>query len=378
MRMSSRIIALAAGWILLWAGAAHAAQSTDGDSLVYYRAKVTAIDQDQGTLSARYLNGPNADKLVTAQTAGLNSYSDITLPTYKVGDTVIVSTSTLSTGTAEVAVVDQYRLPFGLIILAVVIGLAILFAGWRGIGAVMGLLISLSVISVYTIPQLLDGHSPYVVAFVSCFVIALFGIYLAHGFSRRTTIALISTFLTLFLAAAASSLAVVIDHLNGIGSEDISYLHQQLPNVNLQGVLFAGIMIGVLGVLDDITVGQAAAVDELLKANPKLSWQQLYKRALSVGREHIASLINTLVLAYVGTSFVFIMYAAAMQNLPIWLTLNSEIVSEEIVRSLLGSIALILAVPLATLLSAYFLAHPVGLSSIRERRMKSQARQAGN
>jgi len=134
-------------------------------------------------------------------------------------------------------------------------------------------------------------------------------------------------------------------------------LHQQLPALDIQGVLLAGITIGVLGVLDDISIGQAAAVDELRKANKKLSWQELYWRGIRVGREHIASLINTLVLAYAGGSFVFIAYVVAVLNLPLWLTLNSELVMEEIVRSLVGSLALILAVPIATLASAYLLTH---------------------
>jgi uncharacterized membrane protein len=343
----------------------------DASSLTYYQAKIVAAGAEPGSWTVRYLDGPHTGQTVSGQTTGLNSYADITLPTYHVGDDVIVAVSPIQLGTPVVSIVDHYRLPFALIILAVAIGLAILFAGWRGIGSAAGLLISLVVITAYTIPQILHGASPYTVAFVSCFVIALIGIYLAHGFSPRTTIALVSTYLTLGVAALATAVSLGISQLNGISGEDISYLHQQLPALNIQGLLFAGIMIGVLGVLDDITVGQAAAVDELRKANPKLGTRQLYARALSIGREHIASLINTLVLAYVGTSFIFIMYVAAVQNLPLWITLNSELVSEEIIRSLLGSIALILAVPIATLLSAYFLPR---IASYKFKRLRAMPR----
>jgi uncharacterized membrane protein len=184
------------------------------------------------------------------------------------------------------------------------------------------------------------------------------GIFVAHGFSCRTGLALLATYATLLIAAILSAVAIGVVRLNGIATEDAAYLHQQMPFLNIQGVLLAGIMIGVLGVLDDITVGQAAAVDEIRRANSKLSWRELYERGIHVGREHISSLINTLVLAYAGSSFVFVVYVAAVLNLPIWLTLNSELVMEEVVRSLVGSFALILAVPIATFLSAYFLSRP--------------------
>ncbi len=344
--------------LLFWAMPAFADQT----SLSYYRAKIvaTAAQSDsssQAAISIQILNGPDTGKIVSAGTVGFNSSSDLTMPIYHTGDIVVIvrTPSIDKPGGPTYSVLDHYRLPTAGLLLSIVIVLAVIFAGWRGLGSIIGLAISLAVIGGFVVPQILQGRNPYPIALGGSFIIAGLGIYFAHGFSRRTTLALISTYLTLLLAAGVSILAVSAAHLNGIATEDTSYLHQQVPNLNLQGLLLGGIMIGVLGVLDDITVGQAAIVEQLHHASPSLNWRELYRRAMKVGREHISSLINTLVLAYAGTSLIFIVYVAAVLNLPLWFTLNSELVMEEIVRSLIGSLALILAVPIATLLAGYFL-----------------------
>ena len=328
----------------------------------YYLAKVLSVAQvnatnPEGLLTVKLLQGPRQGMVLSVPATGLYSASDIALPTYKSNDTVVVTSTLLPNGQAQYSVIDHWRLPVAIVVLAVVVLFAVLIAGWRGIGSLLGLVVSLAVIGGYILPSILHGANAELVSLIGCCGIATMSIYLAHGFSRRTTISLASVYLTLALSIGASIIVVKAANLNGIATEDASYLHQQLPALDIQGVLLAGITIGVLGVLDDISIGQAAAVDELRKANKKLSWQELYWRGIRVGREHIASLINTLVLAYAGGSFVFIAYVVAVLNLPLWLTLNSELVMEEIVRSLVGSLALILAVPIATLASAYLLTH---------------------
>jgi uncharacterized membrane protein len=336
--------------------------SSSGQSYFHGRVISTSSPSQNGsigTMRVQLTDGPDKGQTVSATATGLNSYSDITLPQYHSGDSVIIATSQDTSHYTAYSVIDEYRLPSAIILVLAVVLLAVVFAGWRGIGSIVGLGISVLIIGGFILPQILNGQNPYTITIIGSFMIATCGIFFAHGPSKRTLLALISTCITLILATALSTIAVLVTHLNGIATEDISYLHQQLPTLNIQGLLFGGIIIGVLGVLDDITVGQSAVVDELRKANSGLTWRQLYAQALSVGREHIASLINTLVLAYIGTSMVFVFYIAAVQNLPIWLTLNSELVMEEIVRSLVGSLALILAVPISTLLAALFLpAHP--------------------
>jgi uncharacterized membrane protein len=182
-------------------------------------------------------------------------------------------------------------------------------------------------------------------------------IYLAHGFSKKTTIALISTFLTLILTGALSTLFVHMTFLSGLGSDD-AYALQIGPEakINFRGLLLGGILIGTLGVLDDVTTGLSASVFELYKANPKISFGQLLKSGLAIGREHISSLVNTLVLAYAGASLpIFLTLVLNPNNYPLWSILNSELIVEEIVRTLAGSIGLVAAVPLTTFLATIYI-----------------------
>ncbi|MEK9181053.1 MAG: YibE/F family protein, partial [Patescibacteria group bacterium] len=125
-------------------------------------------------------------------------------------------------------------------------------------------------------------------------------------------------------------------------------------NLDLRGLLLAGIIVGALGVLDDTTTVQAATVEELKQANPAFTFADLYRGGLSVGREHITSLVNTLVLAYLGSQLLIFILFYAGPNQPLWVTLNSEFIGEEIIRTLVGSATIILAVPITTLLAAWY------------------------
>lgn len=342
-------------------GSSDTAFAATDTGMQYCRGKVVSVAPlaagSQPSVQVELLNCSDKGRVVPAMSTGMNSAADLALPTYRAGDVVVLGIDRQDGGAAaQYALLDHYRLPQAAGWLVMVVVLGIVFAGLRGLGSVAGLGMSLVVIGGFVIPQVLHGGNPYVITLVASFVIATLGIYCAHGLSRRTTLALAGIYLTLIMVVGLSALAVHLSNLNGVASEDISYLHQQLPALDLQGLLFGGIMLGVVGVLDDIAVGQAAAVGELHKANGQLTWRELYSRGLMIGREHIASLITTLVLAYAGSAMVFVVYVAAVQNLPWWLVLNSELVMEEVIRSLVGSAALILAVPITTGLAAYFLA----------------------
>jgi uncharacterized membrane protein len=178
-------------------------------------------------------------------------------------------------------------------------------------------------------------------------------ISLAHGFHKRTFLAILSTAITLHLALALGWISVSFSKLFGLGSEDAVFLSfGEFSNIDLKGLLLGAIVIGSLGVLDDITTAQTATIEEIHKANPKLNFTELYTRGLSVGKEHIASLVNTLILAYVGASFP-ILILLVTSTTPLWVTLNNEFMAEEIVRTLIGSITLITAVPISTVLAAW-------------------------
>ena len=261
-------------------------------------------------------------------------------------------------------VYEPYRLNSLLYLVLFFLLFIIFVAGKRGIGAVVGLLISIAVIGFYIIPQILAGQDPLLVCILGSFAILLTSTYVAHGISVKTTVAVVSTAVSLLFAAFISIFFVGALHIFGLGSEDIYNLQLGNQNpINPKGLLLGSILIGTLGALNDITTTQAITIFTFVKENPKQKLLDLFEKGMDIGKEHIASLINTLVLAYAGSSLaVFIFFSLNPANLPWWVILNNEATIEEIVRSLAGSAALILAVPLTTLLAAWIaLKKPFGI-----------------
>lgn len=312
------------------------------------------VSTPQGTFQAVTLeieNGKNQTQVVE-----INHGENVSIreeQKVEPGDKVVVIQSENPQGVTY-SIIDHYRLPgLGLITL-LFLGLAVLLGRRKALMSVLGLIVSIGVLIYFILPQIATGSNPLLISFVGAVFIAVCSLSLAHGFEQRTRIALVSTLITLGLSALLSMGFVSLARLTGLGSDDALYLtFGPLEHVNLKGILLGGILIGALGVLDDITTAQAAAVDEIRKANPKLSFHELYRRGLSVGREHIASLINTLVLAYAGASLPLFLLLTSDRSQPLWMILNSEFLGEEIVRTLVGSTTLLLAVPITTGLAAY-------------------------
>ena len=219
--------------------------------------------------------------------------------------------------------------------------------------ALVGLAITIFIIATYVIPQISKGGNPFLISFIGTIAIASTSLFLAHGFKKRTGIAFVSILITIGIAMLLAYTFVSIAHLYGLGSEEAFFLQSAPAGLfNLRGLLLGGMIIGVLGVLDDIATAQAAVVHELYLANPSFGFRELYRRGSSVGKEHITSLVNTLVLVYTGASFPLLLLFT-IYDTPLWVTANSEIIVEEIVRMLVGSISLIFAVPITTALAAY-------------------------
>lgn len=324
------------------------------DGVDYWRAEVVSTKgHEQGQREVRLLGGPQSSKTAQATVGSLVGSLDLSPPSYVPGDKVLVS-ATDNTGGVGYAIIDYYRMPAAIWLFVLVLILAVIFAGWRGLGALVGLVLSVVVLVQFLIPQILQGSAPYLVTAIGIMIISLPGIYIAHGISRRTSVALVSTYITLLVAVGLSIVAVKITQLSGVSTENIWFLSQTMPELNIRGLLLCGLLISLVGILDDITVGQSAAIYELKQANPKLTTRELYRRGLRIGREHIASLINTLVLVYVGASLLFIVYLSVAFPYPLLVMLNSEMIMEEIVRALVGSASLILAVPITTFLAAWY------------------------
>ncbi|MDQ1446305.1 MAG: hypothetical protein QOI20_2769 [Acidimicrobiaceae bacterium] len=225
-------------------------------------------------------------------------------------------------------------------------------ARWRGIAALIGLGITGAVLLRFTIPAILEGESPVAVSLTAGAVILFVVLYLAHGFNGRTTTALLGTLASLGLTAVLASGFVAASHLSGLSSEEATYVQFLTDKVSVTGLLLAGVVIGALGVLNDVTVTQASAVWEIHAANPTRGMRALYRSGMRVGRDHIASVVDTLVLAYAGASLpLLIIFTFSGQHAGTVLT--SDVVAEEVVRALVGSIGLIASVPITTALAAF-------------------------
>jgi uncharacterized membrane protein len=239
-----------------------------------------------------------------------------------------------------------------MLILAALFALVVLaFARWRGALSLAGLAISLAIVLIFVVPAILDGKSPLLVAVVGSMAVALTTIPLAHGWGPKSLAALLGTAGSLVLTALLAVLFTNLTHLTGLSSEEAIFLQIGNSDVSLQGLLLAGMVIGALGVLDDVTISQASTVLALRRANPTLRARRLFGLAMDVGRDHVSATVNTLVLAYVGASLPILLLFSAT-DLGVSDALNLEVVAKEIVATLVGSIGLIAAVPITTGLAA--------------------------
>lgn len=275
----------------------------------------------------------------------------------KKNDTILLSEQSLPTGQTQYIVIDKYRLGniafiFFLFFLAV-----ILVGGIQGLTSLLGMIFSLIIVISFIVPNILVGRNPLLISIIGSFIIMLVSIYLAHGINIKTHLAIISTFITLVLSGILSVVFVNMALLSGLGSEEAySLILSQTAQINFKGLLLGGIIIGALGILDDVTTTQSAALFQLYEVNSKLSFEELFRRGIAIGKEHVAATVNTLVLAYAGSSLaLFLVFYISGKNQPLWMIINSEIVAEEIIRALAGSTGLILAVPITTLLTVYYL-----------------------
>ncbi|MFC4148757.1 YibE/F family protein [Micromonospora mangrovi] len=301
-----------------------------------------------GTVTVRVGQGPDAGRQVeTPVPAGPGA------PRVEVGDDIVlvelIDPADPATKTYNIA---EHQRGGPLVWVAALFALAIVaFGRWRGLAALAGLAASFAILLGFVLPGIGAGQSPLLVAIVGSALIMFVVLYLTHGITAQTSVAVLGTLGSLVLTGLLGSLATAATHLTGFGSEDATTLSMFQGDVDLHGLLLAGIIIGSLGVLDDVTVTQAATVTELAHANPGLSRVQLYRAATRVGRAHIASTVNTIVLAYAGASLPLLLLLVA-DSRPVGQILTSEFMAQEIVRSAVATIGLIAAVPLTTGLAA--------------------------
>jgi uncharacterized membrane protein len=349
------------GLVALWPkGDAPKLQFTEGTAIdTTYTAEVTATRDyvcpgfGSGTcqkLDLELESGPDDGQTITVENPTGPGFS-----TFSAGDKLRLAKAELppqavQAGVNPYSIVDYERKPPLLWLALGFSALVILFGRLRGAMSLIGLGLSLLIVLAFVVPALLRDSSPLAVALVGSMAVMLTTIPLAHGLGPKSLAAIAGTAVSLFLVVGLAIAFTHWTHLTGASSEEAATLSANNQGIDLQALLIAGMVIGALGVLDDVTISQASTVMALRAANPDLALGQLFRRAIDVGRDHVSATVNTLVLAYVGTSLVTLLVFGSGQ-IGVLDAINLETIASVVVATLVGSIGLICAVPITTALA---------------------------
>ena len=308
----------------------------------------TDTQHDNQTIKVKILEGVEMNKEVTLD----NDYIDL-----KKDEVFYLKHTTGSLdGTNYYSVEGPYRIPQLMILVGLFLLAVLVFGGIQGIRGIISLAGSLLLIMYVLLPGILHGFSPLLVTIGVSSLIIIVGSYITHGFNKTTSSAVLGMILTVSVTGLLAYWAVSFTKLTGFNTEEVSYLNlNSRGGIDVIGLLLGGIMIGLLGVLYDIAIGQAITVEELLRIAPHVEKKTIYQRAIRIGREHIGALVNTLAIAYVGVSLPLLLLFTQGGTESVWVTMNREIFSTEIVRTMIGSIGLVLAVPITTMVSMWLL-----------------------
>jgi len=304
-------------------------------------------------LEMRLTEGPHARETVIVEHG---QFSQVNVPPYSVGDRLLLSEQVTGDGEVTYYVVDAVRRD-ALMLLAVVFAVLTIVVGkWRGAASLVGLAFSFLVIFFFVLPRITAGGDPIAITIAAAVIIVPVSFYISHGVNRKTTSAVVGTLIALVVTGIIARVATDAAQLTGFSSDEAMFLQAAAATpYNMRGLLMSSIIIGLLGVLDDVTVSQAAVVNQLRRVSPDMSIGESFSRAMDVGTDHIASLVNTLVLVYASTSLPLLLLFTS-GSAPFAEVVNYEMVAEEIVRMLVASIGLILAVPVTTLVAGAMVA----------------------
>lgn len=274
------------------------------------------------------------------------------LQKYKVGDELIINyIKDVEGNVFYIADYVRHNSLFWLFVFFMI--MAVIIGRWQGVTSLISMGISFLVILKFILPRISAGGEPVKIAIIGSLMIVPTTFLLSHGVNKKTATAIIGTFIALIITGVLANTFVEASKLTGFASEEAGFLQAYKPGlINIKGLLLAGIIIGVLGVLDDITISQSAIVQQLKTVNPKLKTRELYQKAMAIGKDHIASMINTLILVYTGAALpLFLLFIDNPR--PFSEIINYEIIADEMIRTLVGSIGLILAVPITTFIAAF-------------------------
>jgi len=297
------------------------------------------------TITVKILEGAKADTFATFE----NEFAPL-----RVGQRVFINRIVNMQGDESIILMDIDRRRELFILGLLAFGLIIFFAGWQGLRALFSLALSVGAIIFLLVPALLAGYDPALASFAIAGLILAVVLFITHGVNARSLAAFVGTYSAVLVTCIIAAISVRMLSLSGFSSDEAVFLNFATSGaLDFSGLLLGSIIIGILGVLDDVAITQASVVQELKAANNALRLRDLYARAINVGRDHVGSLVNTLALAYVGVSLpLILLFARADSSLAI--TINQEIIAAEIVRIIIGSIGLVLAVPLTTVVAAWY------------------------
>ena len=312
----------------------------------YREVPGTGTDTLLQTIQVSVLDGPKKGETLTIE----NEYLEL-----EAGDKFYFNHNIYIDGTESYFVTNIDRRDSLLFFVLLFVVTIVVFGGWQGLRSLIALGGSFVAIFYVLLPGLVAGHNPLILSTLVAAGVLFAAIFFTHGFNRESVVAYGGTMLAVFITGLLAVIAVTQTKLTGFVTDESVFLNFATSgSLDFTGLLLGAILIGVLGVLDDIAVTQAAVVTELYNSNKALKAREVYNKAIRVGREHVGALVNTLVLAYVGASLPLLMYFH-LSPLSFWSLVNSELFATEIIRAIIGSIGLILTVPIVTGLAVYFL-----------------------
>ncbi|MEX2551054.1 MAG: YibE/F family protein [Nitriliruptoraceae bacterium] len=307
--------------------------------------EIAGLSGEMARIEVGLLDGPDAGSEVTLE---VNTDG---FPEVRVGDRVALDRTTGPDGDVQYFITDFQRLPTLLVLLGLFVVTVLVISRWHGLRSLLGLGISLFIVVRFIVPAIIAGTSPPLVAFVGAMAVMVVTLYLTHGVNEMTTSAIVGTAGALVLTIGLALIFIEQGRITGFSSDDAVFARFAVEGLDLQGLVLAGLIIAALGVVDDVTISQASTVFALHDTDRDLSWTQLFTRAMKVGRDHIASVVNTLFLAYTGASIALLLLFHT-GGLPITEILNTEVLAVEVIKTIVGSLGLIAAVPFTTALAA--------------------------
>jgi uncharacterized membrane protein len=376
-------ITTAVALVALWPDAVAGPEDRSGQNLARVTATVRAVNETPcpaepeesspdpgwvrrcGSATAVITEGVDAGRTVSIQLPQGPGRANLDL-----GDDVILARLADDSETRVYAYSDHQRSKPLLWLVALAVGAVIALGRWRGITSLFGLAISFAVLALFVIPGILSGRPPVLVAVIGAAAIMFAAFYLTHGVNVHTSVAVLGTLTSLVVTGLLGAGFTALTELTGIAGDDTSYLATMGISVDLRGLLLAGIVIGALGVLDDVTVTQAVTVAEM--AGIASSRRELFRSATRIGRAHVAAAVNTIVLAYAGTALPLLLIVTTGPY-PLAEILTSESIAQEVVRGAVGTVGLVASVPITTALATLVadVSHRKPTRHIRHRPLKA-------